>query len=202
MQPAIITSAAMPINVGQLIRATSVRGIANKISGICSNSVVFSKENPIFTNYQRLKELVLRPAERVVTDISNAIKMFEGSPSVYTPITSVKDLNVNLQRPMQEAILTYPPVRELLVNNRISGYGINNEDLPCDDPWGRIINNGLATQEQPYCEYKHHSYDPVYEAEDVIKVEDTRWFISEFLDEQLAPDGDELDPTDYPNVML
>ena len=204
MQPAIITSAAMPINIGQLLRATSVTGIANKISGICSSSVVFSKENPIATNYQKLKQLVLEPAERVVADLSNAINMFTNGNdnSQYVPITRVEDLGMKLSRPMQEAILTYPTVRELLVQNKISGYGINNEDLPCGDPWGRIINNGLATQEQPYCEWEHHSYDPEYRAEDVVKVEDSRWFISEFIDEQLAPDGDELDFTDYPNVML
>jgi hypothetical protein len=91
-------------------------------------------------------------------------------------------------------------MRDLLINDRVYGYGIHNEDLPCEDYWERLIDNGVATPENPVCRHTFESGDPYVQPEDIQKVKDTRWFIDVFLDEEL--DGDELDFTSYPDPML
>lgn len=45
---------------------------------------------------------------------------------------------------MQLSLVMYPPVRKLLEDGRISGFGFDPDRLPLEDAWGRLIENGCT----------------------------------------------------------
>lgn len=198
MKAASITTSNVPLNTGMLLSKLGTATIAKSLASM-NGSVIFGSENRLWNTYENLRKTVFKPMETAINAIVEVVDRF-GSKHVqsdYITISSVDQFNVELTRPMQEAILLHEPIRELLIDNRIYGYGISADELPVEDPWKRLINNGTATMERPFLEWEFRSYDPFVTPEEILRVQDTRWFIDNHLD---AEDG--LDPTSYPDPIL
>ena len=107
---------------------------------------------------------------------------------------------------MQVPILTYPPIRKMFEAGRLDGWGIDPVILPSEDIIGRLIANGHVEEtlnEEGALEMPEHfewtwvSTDPDLEVEEIEMLDESRLFVDAFIREQLGPEGEMKDPTDY-----
>jgi len=81
----------------------------------------------------------IQAADRVILQTMTALV----NPDVIRPITNEEQL-LAVPPCMQLPILMYEPIRNLLVQGRISGWGYEADALPLEDVYGRLINNGYC----------------------------------------------------------
>ena len=92
---------------------------------------------------------------------------------------------------MQLPIVMYAPMRKLLEQGRISGYGYDVDNLPDEDVYGRLCNNGMvpdvleACGENDTCEllYEWHDSDPDLSIDELAAIARTREAIDHVLDQ-------------------
>ena len=65
------------------------------------------------------------------------------NPDVIRPLIDNIDFTA-IPPCMYEPIILFPPVRALLEQGRISGFGFDPQHLPTEDVWGRLIDNGTC----------------------------------------------------------
>ena len=150
--------------------------------------------NMIGQQITEVKETVLRSIEAVC------------APNKFQEITCADDL-YNVPACMFIPILTAPDVRALYDTGVLSGWGVTPDQLPEEDVYGRLINNGrFDTGSENYdrnapVSWTYETGDPLLDREQLDKIETSRAFISTFLEEQMGEGGDELDITNMPNRM-
>ncbi len=159
--------------------------------------------------------------QRIITPIremSNKIKfemgnLFNEAPK-YIAIDSLKALKKGIPATMFEPIIYYPPVRQLLEEGRIDGFGIDPDKMDDDDMFGRLINNGtivitkddddtmFTRIDEKFVNYEMtwdiRSTDLEISDEDLECIEKTRNYFDLFM-----RDGNtnEFDFTDYPSKL-
>lgn len=141
---------------------------------------------------------VLEPEKRANIQVQQSLSMMRLDGIRY--ITSVAELENGIPVSMHEAILTYPPMRTLLESDMISGWGIKPWDLPAEDVWGRLCNNGRVEKLEDrevgdWIRYisEHHAGDPIVSYDELRAVRYTREWVGEFLEKT------NYDITSYPN---
>jgi len=91
----------------------------------------------------------------------------------------------------------------MVEDGQIFGFGVDPELIPKEDAYGRLIHNGEANYnvDRPTKEFvwEWQSSDPKLSIDDLDNIETTRKFIDRWLDQQLGPKGDRIDPTDITN---
>ena len=192
------------IGVGALVGNSMTSNIASSINNMLNNgrSVIFSEDSPVIQGYQAFKNNVLLPVQQSIVKIKDALTV-ASAPVNYIAITDRSQLQQHVPLTMQNAILSYAPIKKLFIESKIYGFGQSVSDLDHGpDRWERIINNGstMSGDTSEYIETVHMSGDPDYVADDIDKVIDTRSFIDEFLVEEIL-NGEHGDFTDYPNMQ-
>jgi hypothetical protein len=168
-----------------------------------TQGVIFGQaSDPYRDNYQNLNVLlqnVIIPTQQQVIELETEIV----SPSL-KPILCAGDL-AEVSDAMKEPILLFKPVRELFEADRIHGFGYNKAYLPKEDVYGRLIDNGTSEyvrgEDIPEVVAEHWSIDPDLSEADLDAIHETRLFLQRWIDEQMGPDGDMLDPTDIENQI-
>lgn len=171
----------------------------NSGSGVIFGNDTFGERFQAFSEMlgekiETVKNTVLRTVEAVCC------------PNKFQEITCRDDL-FHVPACMFVPILTAPDVRKLYDAGRIDGWGITPDQLPDEDVYGRLINNGrFDTGAKDYTRdsmvtFIYQSGDPELSRDQLRMIEESRAFISTFLEEQMGPGGDELDITDMPNRM-
>ena len=88
---------------------------------------------------------------------------------------------------MREGIVYYEPIRQLLNEDRIDGFGIDPKMLLPDDPYKSLCENGHANSMDMdknfnYThEYNFTSADPDLTAEEIMDLDLTRQYIDQFF---------------------
>lgn len=169
-------------------------------SGVIFGNDMFGEKFKAFSSMigqqiTEIRDTVLRSVEAVCC------------PNKFQEITCKDDL-YHVPACMFVPILTAPDVRPLFEAGRLDGWGITSEQMPEEDVYGRLINNGRFESDDPrtkdpdFCvSWTYASDDPDLTREELDKIETSRAFISTFLEEQMGEGGDEMDITDMPNRM-
>lgn len=124
---------------------------------------------------------VIEAQQEIKREHGKAFKM----DAIYA-LTSREDL-MHTPPSMELPILMHPEVRWLLEKGRIEGYGYTPDDLPEEDCYGRLINNGRRTTWAGGDAYEdvfrvtRCSTDPQLTAQELDDIERTRNFIDDFL---------------------
>lgn len=140
---------------------------------------------------------VLEPQRQATQDFMMMIGTSLISDIKY--ITSVEDLEGGIPPAMQMAILTQPDIREKFEAGLIYGFGILPEELPHEDVWGRLINNGRVDLSEPCPEegrvmkWEFWLDDPEWCYDDLVAVRKSRDWLTSFMDQT------GFDVTNYPN---
>ena len=154
----------------------------------------------VLTHLNMFYERVIEPERKVNLQIAEALGTFRLDGIKY--ITNISELETGIPVSMQEAILSYEPVRKLFIDGKISGFSWKIEDLPIEDRWGRLCNNGRIEDLSEYkegdevrYEWEHHKDDPTPSYEELRAIRYTREYIDEFLEKT------NYDITCYPNKI-
>ncbi len=150
--------------------------------------------------YKMFYDNIVRPVETMDWQIRHELanNMMDG----IRPILSIADLEVGIPPSMHEAILTYAPIRTMLDDGLIGGFGIKPEDLPEYDIWAKLINNGqieidhkLVVGEELNFEWNYDKGDPTPTVDELFAVEQTRNWIDDFISKT------DYDITNYPEKV-
>ncbi len=177
--------------------------ILNRINNRWANTgVIFgSSSDPFADRFSDFKRMFVNVA-RDTANFLNHTASFIMDRNEIIPIRSNDDLML-IPSCMHIPILTYQPIRELFDKDLIYGWGVDKSMLPKEDEYGRMINNGYIGPDpitgivpDEYC-WEWRSTDPDLDMDQKQMLFNARGFIDSFILENLKPDGDLLDPTDY-----
>lgn len=188
-------------SIGSMLGTGHSAAVLEKLQSQSGGQVIFGQEgDPVAERYQSMCRLIneqLASANQALAQVRQQVLC----PNEFVTIQSIDDL-YNVAPCMQEAIVMYRPVRELLEDGRISGYGINPDNLPSEDVYGRLIDNGRTdTVTKKELEWYWRTDDPKLTEAELEAIEQTRGWIDRFLLEQMEVGGGWKDPTDPSNTI-
>ena len=173
------------------------------------NGVIFGQAgDPLADRFNNLMTLVQTKLVDTNTMIQQTT-LAVSNPLQIQAITSEEQL-YNTPVSMQLPILMYQPIRELFEQDRIYGYGFCKENLPQEDVFGRLIDNGKVTLNKNfYADGKIPDYtveewvstDPNLTFTELDTIEETREWIEKYLRDQMREGGEMRDPTDPSNKI-
>ncbi len=163
-----------------------------------------SAMDPFRQGFESFMTQVVTPIREAAQSLKKtADKMF--MKDEIKPIITTDDLQ-HIPPSMHLPIVYYAPIRELLAERRIDGFGIDEKDLDVEDPYERLINNGRQEVNVDYLkkndgiitfESRFESNDPQLTEDQLGAIEQTRLFLDSFLG---GAETEHLDPTDYPSL--
>lgn len=163
-----------------------------------------SMSDPFRTGFQVFMSTVVEPIRQVQnTLLGTANKLLK--QDVYRPITNVKELEEGIPPCMQLGVIYYQPIRQMLEEERIDGFGIDPKTLWDEDPYESVINSGraiihsslLGENGEYDITWTEKSIDPEMTIEEKYALEMTRDFIDEFIEDE---DTKHMDFTDFPSL--
>ena len=171
--------------------------------------VIFGQPgDPYLENFTHFRELIQNKfvhTEQIVQSTYEAIS----NPYAIQAITSEEQL-YNTPVSMQLPILMFEPIRQLFMDDRIYGYGFKKENLPQEDVFGRLINNGCVVYDRDhyadgklpeFVEEEWRSDDPKLSFDELDAIEATRDWVLGYLRQQMSVEGEMRDPTDPSNKI-
>lgn len=202
VQQVMLDSSA--IDAGALLGTTGRQELINSINARCGGSSFFgSEQNPYRDQYFSFMSKIVAPLRQAKEKLLVASNLLYKVDS-YRAIDSLAELEKGIPPCMHMGIITYPPIRQMLEEERIDGFGIKPEHLPDEDVYGRLINNGrvelydgFSTTGEFTTVEKICSLDPEMTPEELDALEVTRQFIDQFISDE---DTRYMDFTDYPSL--
>ena len=197
--PPITSLSVGTVSAGSLLGTSGTAALLSSINESLGGSSFFGSVQDTYRDIRNsFVENIIRPIQQATLTMQNVVNILM-NPDTIRPLTNGEDLKA-IPPCMYEPIIMFPPVRTLLEQGRISGFGYDPEHLPKEDTFGRIIGNGCVfdvlsnVQEDGnvYLDYEWRSDDPVLSFEEMDSIQVTRDFISNLLATT------NLDPTDYP----
>lgn len=193
------------VDAGALLGTTGRQDLINDINSRCGGSSFFGSEHdPYRDSYSVFMSTVVNPLrearDKLIATSNTLFRMDR-----YRAITSVAELEQGIPPSMHMGIVMYEPVRKMLEEERIDGFGIKPNELPDEDVFGRLIRNGtvhlyngcLDKDSQYVITDEVTSLDPEIDREDLDMLQDTRDFIDKFMKDENTK---YMDFTDYPNL--
>jgi hypothetical protein len=188
-------------SLGAMLGNVHSNDVLDRLNMASGGGVIFGQPgDPFKDRYKHLREQLgtsLALADQIIERTRQVVM----EPEKMVPITSVEAM-YDVPKSMQLPILMYEPVRTLLQEGRISGYDIDPANLPDEDVYGRLINNGrVVIGEDEFMTWEWKTDDPNLTEEDLEAIELTRGWIDSWLVNEMKPGGDYRDPTDPSNKI-
>lgn len=211
MYIAPLAEALITPSLGSLLGTSATSDVLSYLNNQYGNhnGVIFGQAgDPLadrFNNLMTLVQTQLVDTNRMVQQTTLAVS----NPLQIQAITSEEQL-YNTPVSMQLPILMYQPIRELFEQDRIYGYGFCKENLPQEDVFGRLIDNGKVTLNKNfYADGKIPDYmveewvttDPNLTFDELDAIEETREWVEKYLRDQMREGGEMRDPTDPSNKI-
>lgn len=193
------------LSLSSLLGTDSSQRVLNEINARSGgNSFFNSVSDPFREGFNLFMQNVVTPL-RELSQVakSTATKLF--STDVARPIMSLEELKKGVAPCMQLPIVYYAPIRQMLEEERIFGYGINPRTLEDTDIYEPHIESGhvgLSAEDLPKSgeitiRFHYDSSDIDLSMEDRQALRETRRFIDEFMTDE---DMKCLDFTDPDNL--
>lgn len=171
----------------------------------CVGSFFGSASDPFREGFQIFEERVVAPVREAAEVLREAARKMQ-CVDEYREINSVGDLQNGIPPCMWESVVYFEPVRRMLEDERIDGFGIDPKTLQPEDKYENIYKSGVARDIHSGTVDKDGSYevtfiwsseDPQLTPEEAMAITTTRDFIAEFM---AADETKHIDVTDYPNL--
>ena len=148
-----------------------------------------------------MEERFIKPLDDMANQIIAVRKRLDAGLNIWRTLETQDDL-FSIPPCMEEMIAVYAPVRKLAEQGRIRCFGLDLDDLPKNDFYGRITNNfscddvGASMDENGRYEWKAECFsdDPAISTEQQLMI----WKARRVIDSVLS--NTTCDPTD-PGVM-
>lgn len=174
---------------GALLGAPGSAALHQAINESLGSTTFFGSIQDIYSDVHNVYlNTMIAPLRQTVSMVSDAANVLF-NPDVFRPLVTL-DAFEAIPACMQLPIVMYEPVRKLLGQGRIGGFGFDPDWLPTEDVYGRLINNGhvedvLAAPEleKGYAPlyYEWHSDDPDLDPDELDAIRETRRFIDYML---------------------
>ena len=197
-----IRSLSMMPSLGAMIGNTHSSEVLERLNMASGGGVIFGQPgDPIRDRYQHLTGVLMNTLHAADDLIMKTRQMIQ-QPEKMVPITSIEAVQT-MPPCMQLPFVMYEPIRTLLTDKRIDGFGIDPRFLPDEDVYGRLISNGKADISAGDKEFvwEWRTDDPKLSEEDLDAIEQTRNWIDRWLVEEMQPGGEYRDPTDPSNKI-
>lgn len=190
------------VNVSSLLGVRGYQEVLQNINQNAGGSYYGSESDPFRQGFQTFMTKVVEPIRNAGNMIYNAVSNFIVRDEI-RPITNVNELAKGIPPKMQLPIIYYEPVRQMLDDGAIDGFGIDPSRLVKDDPYKDICESGVCDVNidtiddngNYTVEFIHNSWDPDLTPDEAMALTLTREFIDKFLDDEVTK---YLDPTNYP----
>lgn len=189
------------LSLGSILGSSGQQDLINNINAQCGGGSFFgSMIDPFRTNFQSFMQTVIEPIRQVQMTLANtAQKLLK--PDVYRPITNREDLAAGIPPCMQLGLIYHPPLRQMLEEERIDGFGIDPKTLEVEDPFDAVLTSGrveihsdfLGTKGEYCIHHKETTTDPVLTESERMALILTRQYFDEFA---MGEDTKHLDFTD------
>lgn len=192
-------------SLGAILGTTGSQTLIDDINAQCGGGSYFGNpdSDPFRTGFINFMNTVITPI-RQTNMILQEVSQKLNNPNVYRSITSAEDLRRGIPQCMELGIIYYAPVRQMLEEERISGFGIDPKTLEDKDPFEDLINSGrwVGTSEDIQGDsleinFYENSTDPNLTYEEIRHLDNTRQFLDDFMSD---PETKYLDPTDPNNL--
>lgn len=169
-----------------------------------SGSFFGSAADPFRTGFQNFMMTVVQPIRETQHILhQTASKLFRKDE--IRVINSLEELAAGIPPSMHAPLLYYPPIRQMLLDGRIDGFGVPEETMVEEDVYGRLISNHMVTftsadiadDNTVLFSSTTRSTDPELTPEQIEAIEVTRWFADAFITGETTK---HMDFTDYPNL--
>lgn len=193
------------LSLGALLGTSGNQSLIDSINARCGGASFFgSMSDPFRTNFENFMVQVIQPIREAQAALQQTSQYLKND-DVYRPINSLEELEKGIPPCMRLGILYYPPIRTMLDEDRIDGWGISPKSLQEGDPYADPLRNDYvvlhSTTVGPKGEYEivhvENTTDPVMSATDVEALRETREFIDQFMNEEMLRT---IDFTNYPNL--
>lgn len=195
------------IDMGAIFGSSSPTALLDQLNRQSGASVIFgSQTDPFQQGFASFNQQIIRPLnessgiDSALASITNKIM----NNDVMIPINTAEQLK-SIPPSMHMPIVYFPPIRALLEDGKIDGFGIDPKDLNPEDSYANVVESGYVefTSEDidkdghlPIV-FKSSTLDPELSDEEIEAIRITRRFLEEFLND---PDTSFIDPTQYPSL--
>ncbi len=177
------------LSLGAILGTSGSSELISNINQRCGSGSFFgSMEDPFRTGYQAFMTKIVEPIRHVQqTLFSTAKSLFH--KDVYRPIDSRKELEKGIPPCMQLGIVYYAPIRRMLEEESIDGFGIDIKTLREDDPFEPVLNSDYVELHSDVLRGKgdfdmfHYEYSdsPELSDEEIVALRKTREYIDRFI---------------------
>ena len=204
MQISEISLGTNIMNLGAMLGTSGTQELINSINARCGGGSFFNTNaDPFKEGFQAFMHQVVEPIRQVGITLKNtANKLFRKDE--IRPITCEKDLEY-IPPMMQLPIIYFKPIRQMLEEERIDGFGIDPATLADEDPYEDLCKSGvveihsslLNSKGEYEVNYYESTTDPDLSAEQIEAIRSSREFLQSFVDD---PKTAHFDPTNYPAI--
>ena len=177
------------LSLGAILGTSGSSELISNINQRCGSGSFFgSMEDPFRTGYQAFMTKIVEPIRHVQqTLFSTAKSLFH--KDVYRPIDSRKELEKGIPPCMQLGIVYYAPIRRMLEEESIDGFGIDIKTLREDDPFESVLNSDYVELHSDVLRGKgdfdmfHYEYSdsPELSDDEISALRKTREYIDRFI---------------------
>lgn len=199
LAPLYLDSAPSP---GALLGTTGTNELVQQINNnLGMSSQFFGSVDDIFAKgRQAFVQNIVEPIRQVGHTIKGVTNKLLRN-DVIMPLIQEDDFEY-IPPTMHMPILMYEPVRQLHDQGRVHGFGYDPANMPTEDVYGRLIDNGVVDldtdmEEDGSITFCHEwdTDDPDLSFEELNYIEQTRMYLDEIIQQR------KFDPTDYPNML-
>ena len=176
-------------SLGAILGTCGSQSLIDGINEQCGSGSFFGnmERDPFSTGFYNFMQQVIEPL-RETKHLLETVSAQVQEPDVFKAITTVEELRKGIPPCMQLGVIYHPPVRQMLEEERIDGFGINPKTLEKKDPYEDLIKSGkwegnsLDIQgEWAGVTFYEKSTDPELTYEEIRCLEATRKFIDKFM---------------------
>lgn len=189
-------------SLSAMLGTTSNSAVLEQLNMASGGGVIFGQPgDPIQERYASLRNMLTENLQ-ITNSIIDETRRMIVEPDRLVPITSEEAVTY-IPNCMKVPFVMYAPIRTLLMDDRISGFGIDPRYLPDEDVHGRLANNGKADISAGDKEFvwTWRSDDPDLTDSDIEAIEATRKWVDRWLVQEMQPGGTYRDPTDPGNQI-
>ena len=176
-------------SLGALLGTSGSADLISSINQRCGAGSFFgSMDDPFRAGYQAFMTSVVEPIRQVQQTLASTAKALFNK-DVYRPVDSRKELEKGIPPCMQLGIVYYAPIRQMLEEESIDGFGIDPKTLREDDPFEPLLESGYKELHSSVVNAKGefeivwHEYtdSPDLDEKEIEALRRTREYIDRFI---------------------
>lgn len=136
--PPVYIDTYMP-SMGALMGGSASSELLNQINANSGSTFIGERYQALSNTF--MTQIVQPMRQQALELKANADRLVR--PDEIRALTTMEDFTI-IPPCMQMVVLTHPTVRALHRAGRVTGYGFSPEELPAEDMYGRILNNGYC----------------------------------------------------------